>query len=156
MKSFILSLTGGNLWGFPCGSVGKESACNAGDLGSIPGSKSSPGEGNGNPLQYSCLKNPMDRGDWQATVYRAAKSWTRLKRQSMHTPGPSRASVVAQSLKNSPVMQETACSAGDLGSDPRSERSPGEGNDNPLQYSGLEYSMYWIVRMVSKELDMTE
>ena len=49
-------------WGFPSGSVGKESACNAGDLGSIPGSGRSPGEGNGNPLQYSCLENSMDRG----------------------------------------------------------------------------------------------
>ena len=48
--------------GFPHGSVGKESACNAGDQGSIPGSGRSPGEGNGNPLQYSCLENPMDRG----------------------------------------------------------------------------------------------
>ena len=50
------------------GSDGKESACNAGDLGSIPGSGRSPGEGNGNPLHYSCLENPMDRGAWQATV----------------------------------------------------------------------------------------
>ena len=49
---------------FPGGSVGKESACNAGDLGSIPGSKRCPGEGNSNPLQYSCLKNQMDRGAW--------------------------------------------------------------------------------------------
>ena len=47
--------------GFPCGSDGKESACNAGDMGSIPESKRSPGEGNGNPLQYSCLENSMDR-----------------------------------------------------------------------------------------------
>ena len=50
---------------FPHGSVGKESACNAGDLGLIPGLGRSPGEGNGNPLQYSCLENPMDWGDWQ-------------------------------------------------------------------------------------------
>ena len=50
-------------------SVGKESACNAGDLGSIPRSGRSPGGGNGNPLQYSCLENPMNRGAWQATVY---------------------------------------------------------------------------------------
>ena len=55
--------------GFPCSLVGKESACNAGDPGSIPGSERSPGEGNGNPLQDSCLENPMDRGDWQATVH---------------------------------------------------------------------------------------
>ena len=50
------------------GSEGKEPACNAGDSGSIPGSGRSPGEGNGNPLQYSCLGNPMDRGDWWAIV----------------------------------------------------------------------------------------
>ena len=48
--------------GFSCGSDGKESACNEGDPGSIPGSGRSPGEGNGNPRQYSCLGNPMDRG----------------------------------------------------------------------------------------------
>ena len=59
--------------GFPCSSVGKESACNAGDLGSIPGSGRSPGEGNGNPLQYSCLENPMDRGAWKAMVHRVTK-----------------------------------------------------------------------------------
>ena len=52
-------------WGFPGGSDGKESACNARDLGSIRGLGRSPGEGNGNPLQYSCLENPMDRGVWQ-------------------------------------------------------------------------------------------
>ena len=53
---------------FPGGSDVKEFACNAGDLGSIPGSGRSPGEGNGNPLQYSCLDNPMDRGTLGATV----------------------------------------------------------------------------------------
>ena len=54
---------------FPHSSGGKESACNAGDLGSIPGLGRSPGEGNGNPLQYSCLENPMGRGAWWATVH---------------------------------------------------------------------------------------
>ena len=62
--------------GFPGGSDGKESACNAGDLGSIPGLGRSPGEGKGNPPQYSCLENSMDRGSWQATVHGVAKSWT--------------------------------------------------------------------------------
>ena len=57
---------------------GKKSACNAGDVGSIPGSGKLPGEGNGNPLQYSCLENPMDRGAWGATVHRVAKNWTQL------------------------------------------------------------------------------
>ena len=54
----------------------KASACNAGDLGSIPGSGRSPGEGNGHPLRYSCLENPMDRGAWWATVHGVAKSRT--------------------------------------------------------------------------------
>ena len=53
---------------------GKESVCNAGDLSSIPGLKKSPGEGNGNPLHYSCLENSMDRGAWRATVHRATRS----------------------------------------------------------------------------------
>ena len=60
--------------GFFGSSDSKESACNAGDLGLIPGSGRSPGEGNGNPLQYSCLENPMDRGAWWATVHGFAKS----------------------------------------------------------------------------------
>ena len=59
--------------GFPGGSDGKESAYNAGDLGSIPGLGRSPGEGNGYPPQYSCLENPMDRGAWRATVHRVAR-----------------------------------------------------------------------------------
>ena len=63
---------------FPGGSDGKESACNAGDPDSIPGLGRSPGEGNGNPLQYSCLENPMDGGAWLATVHGVAKSWTQL------------------------------------------------------------------------------
>ena len=65
-----------NRRGFPGGSDGKESACNAGDLGSIPGLGRSPGGENGNPLQYSCLENSMDRGTWQATVHGVVKSWT--------------------------------------------------------------------------------
>ena len=66
------------IWGFPGISEVKASACNAGDLGSIPGLGRSPGEGNGNPLQYSCLENPMDGGAWWATVHRVAKSRTQL------------------------------------------------------------------------------
>jgi len=59
----------GALVGFSDGSDGKESACSAGDPSLIPGLGRSPGEGNGNPLQYSCLENPMDRGAWRATVH---------------------------------------------------------------------------------------
>ena len=69
------------LWhhkGFPGGSYSKESTCNAGDPGSIPGSGRCPGGGNGNPLQYSCLENPVDEGDWQATDHKVTKSWTQL------------------------------------------------------------------------------
>ena len=60
-------------WGIPCGSVVKNPPANAGDTGSIPGSGSSPGKGNGNPLHYSCLENPMDRGAWRATVQGVTK-----------------------------------------------------------------------------------
>ena len=63
---------------FPGGTDGKVSASNAGDLGSIPGSGRSPGEGNDNPLHYSCLENSMDGGAWWATDHGVAKSWTRL------------------------------------------------------------------------------
>ena len=63
---------------FPNGSDGKESACNGGDSGSIPGSGRSPGEGHGNPLQCSCLENSMDRGAWWATVHGVTKSQTWL------------------------------------------------------------------------------
>ena len=64
--------------GFPGSSVGKESTCSAGDLGSIPGSGRFPGEGNGKPLQDPCLENPMDRGAWWAAAYWITKSWAQL------------------------------------------------------------------------------
>ena len=67
-----------HIGGFPGYSDGEESVCNVGDLGSIPGSGRYPGEGNGYPLQYSCLGNPMDRGAWWATVHGVTKSWTQL------------------------------------------------------------------------------
>ena len=63
---------------FPGGSDDKESACNAGDLGSIPGWGRFPGEREGNPLQYSCLENPMNGGTWKAAVHGVTKSRTRL------------------------------------------------------------------------------
>ena len=63
---------------FPSGSDGKDSACDAGHPGSIPGSGGFPGEGNSYPLQYSCLENSMDRETWQATVHGVSKSQTRL------------------------------------------------------------------------------
>ena len=71
------------LLGFPGDANGNESDCNAGDTrdtGSIPGSGRSPRGRHGNPLQYSCLKSPMDRGAWQATAHRVAKSQTLTER----------------------------------------------------------------------------
>ena len=79
IKLLILTVLGPQLctrMGFPGSSDGKASAYNAGDLGSIPGLGRSPGEGNGNPLWYSCLENPMDQRSWWATVHGVAKSQT--------------------------------------------------------------------------------
>ena len=78
-----------NIWASQVALVWKNSPANAGDIrdvGMIPGLGRSPGGGHGNPLQYSCLENPTDRGAWSATVHRVAKRQTRLKRLSMHTP----------------------------------------------------------------------
>ena len=77
--------------GLPRWLNGKESACNAGntgDLGSILRSGRSPGEGNGNPLQYPCLENPMDRGTWRVTVQRVTKRWTWLSTQHIKKKNP--------------------------------------------------------------------
>ena len=72
-KSYLVAMVG-----FPPGSTVKNPPASAGDVGSIPGSGRCPGEGNGNPLQYACLGNLMDRGAWQATDYGVTKSWTQL------------------------------------------------------------------------------
>ena len=74
-----------NVWrGFPGGSDGKESACNVGDPSSNPGLGRSPGEGNGNPLQYSCLENPKDKEAWQATVHGVAKKSDTTEQWTFH------------------------------------------------------------------------
>ena len=93
MLSFISSVKGEEQFffcflppfslGFPCGSASKESACNAGDLCLIPGLGGSSGEGNGNPLQYSCSENSMGRGAWKATVHWVAQSWTWLSTDTL-------------------------------------------------------------------------
>jgi len=70
--------TAPDIQGLPDGSAGEESACTVGDTGSVPGSGRSPGRGNGNPLQYSCLENSMDRGTWWAAVQGVTKIRTRL------------------------------------------------------------------------------
>ena len=80
-------------FGFPWCLSSKKSACkarDAGDSGLISGSRRSPGGGHGNPLQYSCLENPMDRGAWWAIVHGVAKSWRRVKQLSMHARGGGR------------------------------------------------------------------
>ena len=73
---WVLLISSG--WGFSGVSEVKAPACSAGDLSLILGLGRSPGKGNGNPLQYSCLENPMDRGAWWAILHKVAKSWTRL------------------------------------------------------------------------------
>ena len=122
--------------GFPCGSAGKESACNVGDLGSIHGLGRSPGEGKCYPLQYSGLENSVD-----CRVHGVTKSWTQLKRLSSSS---------SLSHKGSSADKESACNAGDLVLIPGLRRSPGEGKGYPLQYSGLENSMDGIVHGVAK------
>ena len=107
--------------GFPDSSIGKESACNAGDPGSVPGSGRSPGEGNGNPLQYSCLKNPMEGEALQATVHGVTKSQTRLSDFTFSIP------LTIYMLQ-----------------------IPGEGKGYPFQYADQENSMGWIVHEVAK------
>ena len=116
-------------WGFPGSWDGKASAYNVGDPGSIPGSGRSPGEGNGNPLQDSCLENPMDRGACQATVYGVPKSCTWLSDFTSH--------YTELGLSG----KESTCDAGDTGLIPESGRSPGGGHGNPLPYSCLEHCM---------------
>ena len=81
--------------GFPGDSDSNESACNIGDLGSIPGLGRSPGEGNGSPLQYSCLEISRDRGAWQAVVHGVAESWTQLSDFHLYYPEIS---------KNGPIL----------------------------------------------------
>ena len=85
--------------GFPGGSDGKESACNEGDPGSIPGLRRCPGGGNGNLLQYFCLENPMDRGAWRATVLGAIKSQTRLSDFHFHRKNKGKKSNLPTQIK---------------------------------------------------------
>ena len=102
------------------------------DSGSIPGLGRYPGGGNGNPLQYSCLENPMGRGAWQVIVHRVAKCRTRLNTET-HT----------SAFPGSSAGKEPACNAGDPGSIPGSGRSPGEGTGYPFQYSRASLVVSW-------------
>ena len=88
-----------------CGSVVKTPPANAGDVGWIPRLGRSPGEGNGNPLQYSCLENPRDGGAWWAAIYRVAQSWTRLNWLSSSSKGLT--GVSRAKIKNVPAVWET-------------------------------------------------
>ena len=116
---------------FPVGSDSKASTYDAGDPGSIPGSGRAPGEGNGNPLQYSCLENPTDRGAWQAAVHRVAKSWIRL----IDFTFPFHFHIYYQGFPDSSVGKESTRSAGDPISSPGLGRCDGKGIGYPLQYS---------------------
>ena len=156
---------------FPGGSISKDSACNAGDcntgdLGLILGSRSSSGKGNGNPFQYFCLGNPMNRGAWWAIVHRVTQSQTWLSDKTTttiytytdthihkHTHikfdnmwdydfclwETEELPELLRQLRD--VPKETACNVGDLGSILGSGRSSGEGNGYPLQYSCLKNPM---------------
>ena len=97
------------------------------------------GEGNGNPLQCSCLESPRDGGAWWAAVSGVAQSRTRLKRLSK-----------GESFPCGSAGKESTCNVGDLGSIPGLGRYPGEGKGYPLQYSGLENSMGCIVHGLAK------
>ena len=116
----------------PCGSDGKESACNARDPDSMPGLGKSPGEGDGNPLQYSCLENFMDRGAWQATVH-GASVLLKIICDPLY---------ISLGFPSSSDCKASSCNAGDLGLFPGSGRSPGEGNGNPLKFSSLNTEYY--------------
>ena len=100
-----------------------------GDLGSTPGSGRFPGEGNGTPLQYSCLENPMDGGAWCRLLSWGCRESDPTERLQLQ---------VVLVVKNTPA---NAGDLRDLGSIPGLGRFPGEGNSNPLQYSGLENPM---------------
>ena len=114
--------------GFPCGLAGKESACNTGDLGLIPGLGRSPGEGNCYPLQYSGLENPMD---CIAPVGSQRVGWDSLVAQMIKHLSAMRETQVRSLGWEDPLEKEMATHAGDPGLIPGSGRSPREGNGNP-------------------------
>ena len=124
-----------------------------GDLGQIPGSGRSPGGGHGYPLQYSCLKNPHGQRNLTGyIVHRVTNSRTWLKRLSTHAHLSmiKLIHITPTFFPGGSAGKESACNAGDVGSIPGLGRSPGEGNGYPLQYSGLENPMEYIVHGVAK------
>ena len=123
---------------FPGGSDGKASAYNAGDPGSIPGLGRSPGEGNGNPLQYPCLENPMDGGAWLTTVHGVTKSRTRLSEFTI-------AAAAAKSLQSCPIL----CG-------PRDSSPPGSAVPGILQARTLEWvAILWVNRLYVRATTMS-
>ena len=150
----------GDNFGFPGGSVVKNCPAITGDVGSVSGSGRSLGVGNGNPLQYSCLENPMDRGAWQATVHGVAKSWTWLSthretflvHRNLQWTGVVHwhLVIVGRGFPGGSASKESTCNAWDLSLIPGLGRSLGEGKGYLLQYSGLENYMDYIVHGVAK------
>ena len=140
--------------GFPCGSAGKESTCNVGDLGSIPGLGRSPREGKGSLLQYSGLENSMD-----CIVHGVAKSQTQLRdfHLLLYLPrvlgGLNGRCIYMLGFPGGSAGKESTCNTGDLGSISELGTSPGEGNSYLLQYSGLEKSMNCIVHGAARSHD---
>ena len=127
---------------FPGGSDGKASAYNAEDLGSILGSGRSPGEGNGNPVQYSCLENPMDEA-WLATVHGVAMNRTQLSDFTIHY-------VLRRGFPDSSVGKESACNTGNPGSIPGLGRSAGQGIGYPFQYSWASLVAHLVKNLPAK------
>ena len=141
-----------DLLGFPDSSVGKESACNAEDPGSIPGSRRSTGERIGYPLQYSLaslaaqlVKNPLAMQEISV----------QFLGQKIHWRGNRLPVLVYLRFPGGSPDNESACNVGDLGSIPGLGRSPGEGKGYPLQYPGLENSMDRGTRWDSLEKTLT-
>ena len=141
---------------------GKESACNVGDLGLIPGSGRSPGERNGNPLQYSCLENPMERGAWWRIPWKEEpgghKESDVAKQLSLHFTS---LLMFMAGFPGGSVVKNPPADVRDADAFRGSGRSPGEGSGNPLQYACLgspwDRGAWWTtVLWVTKESDMTQ
>ena len=124
--------------GFHSSSAGKESTCNAGDLGVIPGLGRFPGEGNNYPLQYSCLENSMDRRTGRATVHKSQRvrhNWVTLSLFHFHIYIYEIYSCIYVILLWTLICKESTGNSGNPSSIPRSGRSTGEGLGYPVQYS---------------------
>ena len=126
--------------GFPSGSSNKESACNA-DAGSTPGLGRSPGVGNGNPLQYSCLEKPMDWEAWRAPVHRVSKSQTQLKQLSMRTH-----TAAAKSLQSCPTLCDP------IDGSPPGSPVPGILQARTLEWVAISFSNAWKWKVKGKSL----